>query len=123
MQVADLQTAVVNVPEWGGDVMVMGLSGTERDALEASLVVQKGKNTTTNLNNLRAKLVQKCVVDPETKGRVFGEADIAALGRKSAVALQRVFDVARELSGLGDSDVEELTGKSESDQSDDSGSG
>lgn len=118
---ADLPRKTVAVPEWGGDVCVQGLSGTERDALEASLIVQRGKNTSTNLNNLRAKLVQKCVVDPDTGGRIFGEADIAALGRLSAVALQRVFDVARELSGLADTDVEELTGNSVSDQSADSG--
>ena len=117
----DLPRQTVAVPEWGGDVCVQGLSGSERDALEASLIVQRGKNTSTNLSNLRAKLAQKCIVDPETGGRIFGENDIAALGRKSAVALQRVFDVARTLSGLGDNDVEELTGNSASDQSEDSG--
>ncbi len=123
LSINDLQTRVVAVPEWGGDVCVQGLSGTERDAFESSIIVQRGKNTTTNLANLRAKLVQKCLVSPETHERLFGEGDIAALGRKSAVALQRVFDAARELSGLNESDVKELTGNSESEPNDASGSG
>ncbi len=123
LAINDLQTRVVAVPEWGGDVCVQGLSGTERDAFESSIIVQRGKNATPNLANLRAKLVQKCLVHPETHERLFGEGDIAALGRKSAVALQRVFDAARELSGLNENDVKELTGNSESEPNDASGSG
>jgi hypothetical protein len=118
----DLPTEVVPVPEWGGDVMVQGLTGTERDAFEASLTIQKGKSTQWNLQNTRAKLVQKSIVNPDTKGRMFSEAEIGVLGRKSAVALERVFDVARRLSGLTEQDVEELTKNSESETNDDSGS-
>lgn len=118
----DLPTEVVAVPEWGGDVMVQGLTGTERDAFEASLTIQRGKNTSVNLQNARAKLVRKCIVNPETKGRMYSEADIPALGRKSAIALERVFDVARKLSGLTEKDVEELTKNSESETNEDSGS-
>ena len=39
----------------------------------------------------------------------LSDADMEALGEKSAAALQRVFDVARRLSGMSESDVEELT--------------
>lgn len=125
----DLQTEVVNVPEWGGDVLVMGLTGAERDAFEASVVTQsqkekgKGRGTKVDLTNFRAKLVAKSVVDPDTHDRLFSDAHAVQLGRKSAAALERVFDVARRLSGMSDEDVDELTGNSESDRNDASGSG
>jgi len=39
---------------------------------------------------------------------LFTDADVKALGMKSAVALQRVFDVAQRLSGITSDDVDEL---------------
>ena len=42
LAVDDLQTQKVDVPEWGGSVYVRGLTGSERDALEASIVKQVG---------------------------------------------------------------------------------
>jgi hypothetical protein len=116
----DIQTELVPVPEWGGSVMVRGLSGRERDAFEASVVEQKGKKTEYNLRNVRARFVALCLVD-EAGARLFTDpADVLLLGNKSARALERVWDKARELSGLSDEDVEELAKNSESDQSDDS---
>ncbi len=119
----DLATETVAVPEWGGEVLVRGLSGRERDGFEASVLEMRGQDTKVNLINLRAKLVAHCVIDAETGRRLFGDADIAALGDKSALALQRVFDVAQRLSGLSRSDVEELAKKSDDGQSVDSGFG
>lgn len=108
LEVQDLPTEDVNVPEWGGVVRVQGMSGSERDAFEMSVMTGKGKDRDLNLKNFRAKLVSRCIVD-EQGNRVFGEADIAALGGKSALALQRLFDVAQKLSGLSPADVDELT--------------
>jgi len=106
----DLKIDVVEVPEWGGAVRVRGLSGAERDAFEASVVdlSSNGRRAPVmNLVNLRAKLAARCIVD-ENGARLFEDADIVALGRKSAQALQRVFEAAQRLSGLTARDVEEL---------------
>ena len=107
----DLSTERVTVPEWGGDVLVRGLSGTERDAFEQDIVQlrREGKKTVTDtdLHNVRAKLVARSIVD-EKGARLFEDGEIEALGRKAALALQRVFEVAQRLSGLTDEDVEEL---------------
>lgn len=121
LEVQDLQYEDVAVPEWGGTVRVRGLTGTERDAFEASVVQQQGKKTSYNLTNLRARLVSLSVVDEAGK-RLFSDRDVQALGRKSAAALARVYEVASRLSGISDSDMEELAKNSESGQSDDSGS-
>jgi hypothetical protein len=103
----DLKIETVPVPEWGGDVLVRGLTGEQRDTFEASIVHLEGKKAATDLANIRAKLVSASLVD-EKGDLLFDERDVEALGRKSAVALQRIFEVAQRLSGLTQSDVEEL---------------
>lgn len=115
----DIQTERVAVPEWGGEVLVKGLTGAQRDAFEQQVVEEKGKKVKINLDNFRAKLAAYCIVDEEGK-RLFSDLDIGALGNKSASALNRVFDVARRLSGLSDSDVEELEKNSASGPTDSS---
>lgn len=98
----------IEVPEWGGSVRVRGMSGTDRDAYEASIIEQRGNDRKVNLSNARAKLVARCLVGGDGH-LMFTPDDVRALGRKSARALERVFDKARELSGMSDEDVEKLT--------------
>lgn len=106
LEANDITTEVVEVPEWGGEVLVKALTGSERDSLEKSLVEMRKKQVVIK-DNIRAKFVAASVVD-ESGDMLFTEADIAALGQKSAAALERVFKVAQKLAGLSDSDVEEL---------------
>lgn len=122
LQAQDLPTEDVEVPEWGGAVRVRGLTGAERDAFEQSVVEQRGKSTRANLKNIRAKLVAMTVVD-ENGERLFSDSDAAILGKKSAAALNRVFEVAQRLNGMTPDDVEELSGNSEGAESADSTSG
>lgn len=119
LQANDLQTEEVEVPEWGGSVLVRGMTGTERDAFEESIIEVKGKKQNINMQNLRAKLISKTVVD-ENGNPIFTPGDVDALGKKSAAALSRVFAVAQRLSGMSDEDLDELTKNSESGQSDSS---
>lgn len=118
----DIKTESVSVPEWGGDVMVRGLTGAQRDDYEATLIRMKGTDAQMNLRNARAKLVQRSCVDADG-ALLFNEDDVVALSRKSAAALERVFEVAQRLSGLSKSDIDDLTKNSGSSQSEDSGSG
>lgn len=109
LQAQDLPTERVYVPEWNGELIVRGLTGAERDAFEQSIVEQRGKSARMNLRNIRAKLVALTVVD-EQGNRVFSDEDAEWLGKKSAAALNRVFEVAQRLSGLRSEDIEELQG-------------
>lgn len=95
--------------------MVKALTGAERDAFEGSMVKFSGdgKSRSMNLTNIRAKLAALAICD-ESGQRLFTDADIQALAKKSAAALDRVFTVAQRLSGLTDGDVEELAKNSES---------
>lgn len=117
LQAEDLLTEDVEVEEWGGAVRVRALTGAERDAFEQSIVEQRGKSTRVNMRNIRAKLVALTVVDGDGK-RLFSDKDAELLGKKSAVALNRVFEIAQKLSGLSPEDMEELSGNSEEGQSD-----
>jgi hypothetical protein len=104
----DIKTERITVPEWGGDVMVRGLTGTARDQWESSLTVRRGKQMVPDMRNFRARLVVLCVAD-ETGAMVFHEGDVDALASKSGAALDRIYGVAARLSGITDGDVEELT--------------
>ena len=115
----DLGFEDVAVPEWGGSVRVQMLTGAERDAFEQAIVTRQGKKVQMTLANVRARLVAMCVMDGEGQ-RVFSDGDVKALGKKSALALNRVFEVAQRINGLTPEDVEELAGNSGSDQSDSS---
>lgn len=109
LQMQDIAFEEVVIPEWNGmTVRVKSLTGAERDDLEASMLEGEGKKTHIKLSNLRAKMVARTVVD-ESGQRVFADADIPALSQKNAAALDRIFTVARRLSGMSDEDVEELT--------------
>jgi hypothetical protein len=103
----DIGTLTVPVPEWGGDVIVRGMSGTERDAFEASVVSMRNGDTAVDMRNVRAKLVATCVIGEDGK-RLFTDEDVTELGEKSASAINRVFEVAQRLSGLTKEDVTAL---------------
>lgn len=119
LQADDVVIEKVEVPEWGGAVCVRGLTGSERDAFEESIFITSGKSTKVNFKDARAKLLVKAICD-ESGAPLFSKGDIENLGAKSASALQRVWEKARDLSGLSDEDVDELVGNSESDQSESS---
>ena len=108
LQIEDLPFEDVEIPEWDGMVRVRTMTGTERDAFEESIVDFKNKDRKTNFQNLRAKLVAKTVID-ENGNLLFTDEDVIKLGKKSAKALDRIFEVAQRLNGLGQKDIEELT--------------
>ncbi|WP_030744444.1 hypothetical protein [Streptomyces sp. NRRL F-5135] len=104
----------VPVPEWGGTVRILGLSGTDRNAYQSSLVVlgPNGSVQRMNLSDQLAKLLAKSIVGPDFE-RLFTDKDVKALGGKNGAVLERLAQVAQRLSGLRKEDVEDAAGKSE----------
>ncbi len=87
---ADLPAEDVQVPEWGGVVRVRGMTAAQREIYR-----QASKDN----QDLATRFVAMVIVDDS--GRcLFSESDIAALGAKSTVAIERVLKVAMRLSGL-----------------------
>ena len=103
----DLPSRDVNVPEWGGTVRVRTMTGLERDSWEASVFEMKGKEVQAKRENYRATLLARCIVD-ENNNRIFSDKDVLELGRKSALALDRLAEVAHELNGISKKDQDEL---------------
>ncbi|MEU0133403.1 hypothetical protein ABZ172_05080 [Streptomyces sp. NPDC006296] len=103
----------VDVPEWGGTVRVLGMSGTERNAYQSSLVVlgPNGSVQRMNMADQLAKLVGKSLVGEDFE-RLFTDKEVAALGKKNGAVLERIGQVAQRLSGLRKEDVDTAAGKS-----------
>jgi hypothetical protein len=108
----DYKTEMVSVPEWGGEVEVATMSAEAKDAYEISLLKLKedGEGFERDLENARAKMVAACVVDEHGNRMFKSEAQVKALGSKSAAALDRVFDVCKRLNHVSNEDIEELSG-------------
>lgn len=104
----DREYAEVSCPEWGGDVRLRSITGTQRDAYEQSLMQSNGADRKMNLRNARVKLIVLCAVD-ETGRPLFTADDVNALGRKNAAPLDRLFDECRRLAGMTPEDVDKLT--------------
>lgn len=127
----DIVVQELAVPEWDqrrpdgtirrARLRVRSLTGKERDEFEAESISRKGRKVDVNMQNMRARLVARSVVD-DKGALVFSERDVILLGQKNASAIDRIFSVAQGLSGLTDRDLEDLTGNLESDPNGASGS-
>ena len=90
----------VPVPEWGGDVYIRTISGTERDKFEEAYSEQKMKA-------FRIRFLVMTLSD-ESGERLFADSDMDALGNKSSVVINRLFDKAWQHSAFTDEAVDAL---------------
>lgn len=101
LEASDLKTQEVDVPEWGGTVIVRTMTGTARNAFEASIMKTMPDGTRqSDMTNMRAKLIAVTVVGDD--GNLLftpEEADIIA--QKSSAALEKVFEAAQALNLMG----------------------
>ena len=111
----DIESEVVKVPEWGGEVMVKGLTLAEKDDWTESIM----SDGEANVKGATAKLCIMCMRD-EKGERLFELEDVPVIQAKSAAALDRVFQVAQKLSGIGQEDIEETVKNSEKTSTQDS---
>lgn len=108
----DLKTVDIPVPEWADgeatDVRLRTLTGEERDQFEAdSVTFNKKGEAKQNFANTRARLVAMVLINEDGTPQ-FSAYDIPDLGRKSAVALDRVFMKAQDMNGFTPEDLEKL---------------
>jgi hypothetical protein len=105
----DVKLEKVHVAEWGDDVFLKTLSGTERDIFEESY-------TTDKMKNFRSRFLVLTICD-EKGARLFTDSEVEQLGGKSAVVLNRLFDKAWQINAFRTEDVDALGKDSPSDQS------
>ena len=115
----DSDLRIVRVPEWDKPatteadayeckIKIVSLSALERTKWEESLVQGSGKKAKAKLDHARAALVIRAARDPESGSPIFKSGDESWLSGKNSKPLSRLYDVAAELSGITDDDIEEL---------------
>lgn len=111
----------IAVPQWGGKkVRISSMTASERDAFEATMFEGRGSDEGANLENLRARLIQRTAVDSETGILLFELGDIEALGRKNAAPMDLLFAAAMRVCGMSKKDVKDMTENLEGDRALDS---
>lgn len=109
----DLQTETVDVPEWGGAVIIRTMTGAQRDSYEQSLMKRGSDGRyTVDTENMRAKLVVYTAVD-EQGNALFTADDLTALAGKNAAVIERLALAAQRLNGLAKDSVEDAKKNSE----------
>jgi hypothetical protein len=108
----DLKIEKVAVPEWGKDaeVYVRCLNGTERDKFESSLVEYRDGQAIPKVDAYRPRLCAMSICDENGK-RLFSDAEISELGKKSGIALDRVATAASRISGLDEKAIKKAAEK------------
>lgn len=100
----DLERIEVPVSEWGGSVFVRSILAEERAIYEEILFDAKVDEKVRN-RRWRGLTLSLCVVD-EHGAHLFTEADIDALGKKNANAVDKVFKAALKLNALTEAEVQ-----------------
>lgn len=96
----DIKVEKIAIPEWGGDYYVKIISGTERDAFEEGYAEQKMKA-------FRVRFLVLALCD-EAGERIFKDEDVAELGKKSSVVINRVFEEAWKVNAFTQEAVDAL---------------
>lgn len=90
---SDIKTEKVNVPEWKTDVYLKVLTGTERDAFEASYGSQE------RLANFRVRFLVLTLCDQDGN-RLYDDSQIDLLGKRSSLVLNRLFEHSWKINML-----------------------
>lgn len=115
----DTKVARLVIPEWDGvTVFLRVISGSERDRFEESC--QADKNGRKVLTHFRARFAV-LVLGDEKGDRIFTDADVQLVGKKSAAALDRILEAGMAHNRMTEEEVADLEGKSAGDQSGASG--
>ncbi|WP_176307906.1 hypothetical protein [Burkholderia ambifaria] len=102
----DLKTESVDVPEWGGMVLVSVMSGAARDALMEEVANPQ------KASRFQAVMVAATVVGENGKA-LFTADDVDALTGKNPEVMARVVSVAMRINGIGQKAVEETAKNSD----------
>jgi hypothetical protein len=90
------------VRAWKRDVWLLDPTADVRDEWEIFCTANANKRA-----SWRAKLASLLVCDEDGK-RLFSDADIPRLGKKSAAALHEIWQVGTKLLSVTDTEIEEL---------------
>ena len=104
----------VPLPEFGDDAAcwVYGWTAGERTAWEKEFQKPNGKPDKVRQNEIRERLVVRCVRDDNGQP-IFSDGDLEAIRQQDAAVIERVVNAALRVTGVTEGDIEELVGNSE----------
>jgi hypothetical protein len=104
----DTRTKTVDVPEWGGEVIIRSLTAGWRNQFEADMLEahRQGRQVPADLS---ARMVIASLVD-EAGAELFTLDDVKAMSAKNANVMTRLHDAIVELNALPAAAVEVLKG-------------
>lgn len=106
----DIFDEEVFVPEWNGYVTITTMPAGERDEWESTMVTKKEDGTVEgNLANWRANLLSRTMINKKRRLLFPNPQDILALAKKSGKVIDRLYDIAAKLNGIGEKDVVAMT--------------
>ena len=93
----DVQSEIIEIPQWNTQVAVHGMSGAARTSMIQNAADNDG---VMNFSKMMPDIVIMCTFDPETGEQVFDANDREALMLKSGAALDLIVNTAMRISGL-----------------------
>lgn len=92
--VDDIKRQTVEVPEWGGEILVKSMSGRLRSNLEQKI------SSNAPHADVKMMIVTSCCIN-EDGTRLFSDADKKWLIEKASKPLETLFEAVCKLSGIG----------------------
>lgn len=114
----DIKTERIAVPEWGGDVIVRGLTAKERGRAIKACTRVVGNKPDTDFGALQTQMMAIGVID-EAGNRLFTDNDVQALNGKHSGVIEKIFTAIAKLSGVAEDEIAEMRKNSESSPTDD----
>ena len=108
---SDRRTKEIEIPEWGGAVLLAEFTAADRDWFEGkSLQIAANVNDASIgaiMKGFRSETVRRGLVDAELKP-MFGKSDNTILG-KSSLVIDRLFDESSKLNEFDEEEIEKAT--------------
>ena len=120
LNVNDLSTTPLDVPEWGGGVIISEMTAKARAEFETRIEKHQGTPLET-YKEVIVWLVLQVLVDEAGK-RLFKDSQAAVFLEKNSKGLMRLYDAALAHNALRDDDVDDLAKNLEATSGDDSNS-
>lgn len=113
LAIDDLKKETVEIPEWKTSVIVRELSAGEKEWIDSN--TKKNGKTVSEVKDAKI-LAQICafVVVDDNGDRVFSDAQVPFLAKKSGAAIERILAVTGRLSTVSAAEIQELAKNSES---------
>lgn len=106
LEINDIKSENIKIPEWNDlEVQVKSITAGQRSAMIEKCMNKKGDIDTTGLQYYS---IIEGACDPSTGERLFTDADISQLKKKSSSALNTISEAFNEINGFGEAEVSSM---------------